>query len=169
MLTYAILLNALRISCFESCIFFRKLQNAGARSIFCALAQRQPSAMSLGRILGLTAKKLGDEQVRSRSDLGLKSDPDCESLGSRIPGLGKVEDDVVTHRHPNILRGPERIRGQLRRIEPNHPAVTLRIGMRRGQPDEAVSRLVLRLVVPHRDAGKRRSHSTDRDGLWIGE
>jgi len=45
--------------------------------------------------LRLTAKKLGDDRIRSCSKPGLKSLVNLQRLGRRVPSVGKVKDEVI--------------------------------------------------------------------------
>jgi len=118
--------------------------------------------------LRLASKELGDERIGARGELGLETLVNRKCLGTRVPSSRDVKDDVVTHRYFDVLARDERVRGELRVVEPQDSARAPPVGGVCAELDETVSRRVLTAVRAHGSTWERRSDRTDGDGLRIG-
>lgn len=120
-------------------------------------------------VSALTAKKLGDEAVRSRREQGLETHVDSEGVGVRVSRRRNVEDEVVGHTHLRVLRRDERVSRDLRMVDPDHPPSPAPVGVGRGEGDQAIRRAVLGPVSSGVRPGERDRGAANGDGLWIGE
>lgn len=81
------------------------------------------------RVLRFAAEELGDHLVGGRGKHGLKSRVNRECLGSRIASRRKVNDELNAHRDLHVFGWLKRIRGNLRRVDPQKSSGPLPIGM----------------------------------------
>jgi len=120
---------------------------------------------------GFPTQDLDHGGVRRRCEKADKAFPHRQRFGRRVAVRRRLDDDVCRHRDLVVHVGLERVRRDLRSVDPDHPPPALPLGgeVADSQRDGLVTALVNGLPVARANARERGGRTGNGDGRRIGQ